>query len=518
MKFKQLALVIGIAALLLYSCDSSGPGPGSSLLSDNVTVGVDGMMSVTSMSKWPANINFSYVQASSSIPAQRNLSMEKLRAAGGKLKLKDHPSAAKFNANPPAFNKLNKARSLMSEPPVYSLGDSRDFWIENNLNPGNFIPFTAKLREIRESCMIWVADGDYTGLSTKIAEMADMFDDIYPKETNLLGYEYGGGPSGDGGIDGEKRIQILVYDINDGIDTSTEGTILGYFWAKDEFYQDELDDAFLFNKLKSNEAEIFYIDSEYFKIEPDTIYSTLIHEFQHMIHFNQKAIIRNQLSDTWYNEMLSQLAEDVIGPMVGIDIDSPGHVINERIPLFLDVYDWLGLEDWDGGFSYSISYAFGAFLLRNFGGPVLMKEMLSNNKVDHDSVTAALQTINSGYSFNYALERYAEALIYSHSAKSPYGLPAGKCSFDKTTSNVIGGKTYTAKAFDIWEIECYWPGDRDDWKDYSGYYWLKKTGPWIWRMRNNFTIYSHSVSLQHNQFGKRMNVTGDYAWLRAYGN
>ena len=525
MKFKQLALVIGIAALLLYSCDSNGPGPDPDpsygYLSSKVTVDVGGMMSVTNMSKRDAYVTFSYSEARSAIPAERNHSVDKLRNGGGKLKFKDHPAATRFNANPPPYEKSVNTRSLSEVSLVYNVGDTRDFWVDKTPEELDWIQITATLVRDGTYCMIWLANGDDEEDEIDFDEMVAKFDVIYPLETNLLGFENGGGPGGDGGIDGEKKIQILVYNINKNLDTSVK-SILGFFWSIDEYSQAALNTKYGVNKYRTNLAEIFYIDSESSKKYPDTIYSTLIHEFQHMINFNQKTMMRGLVSDVWYNEMLSQLAEDVIGPMVGIDTDSEGHVINERIPWFLDLYWYMSLEDWDYdyGLSYPIVYAFGAYLLRNFGGPVLMKEMLSNNKVDHDSVTSALQKINSGYSFIYALERYAEALVYS--GLGPYGLPAGKCSFDKTTSSVISGETYTAKAFDIWDIECISPEDRIDLieDDDDPWYWLNTTGPLIWPMLSYYpwAMFSHSVFLHYNDLEKGINVSCNYPWLTSFGN
>ena len=62
---------------------------------------------------------------------------------------------------------------------------------------------------------------------------------------------------------------------------------------------------------------------------PSVIIGTLAHEFQHMIHFYQKPVVRDADSESWLNEMASEVAEDLIadkmmvsGPR-GVAYDDP---------------------------------------------------------------------------------------------------------------------------------------------------------------------------------------------------
>jgi len=99
-------------------------------------------------------------------------------------------------------------------------------------------------------------------------------------------------------------------------------------------------------------------------------------------------------------------------------------------------------------------YAFGAYLIRNYGGPELIKKMLENNAVNEASITAALQSMpgQGSLSFYTALDGYAEALWYS-TTNTPGFSTADKMSFDKTTTYTTSGITYTATKFDIWNIQ-----------------------------------------------------------------
>jgi hypothetical protein len=290
---------------------------------------------------------------------------------------------------------------------------------------------------------IWVIDSIID--STQAQALADKFDAIYPIETSLLGYEYGGGlPPSDlhyGGWDEDPRIQILVYDIG----YNPAGTTLGYFWAKDMR-------ADTGSGYRSNVAEIFYLNgnpSVYANFGADQLYSTLVHEYQHMINYSQKYIKYGVSSATWYNEMLSMLAEDMISPLIGIGSTNSGHPIKSRIPTFLSVYNRLGISVWYTNaplYSYAMTYAYGAYLLRNYGGASLLKEMLANNSTNINSVTAALKTVtgNSGLSFEEALRRFGEAVVFSGI------MPTNVLSFDKTDTKTIDGTTYTAAKFNVW--------------------------------------------------------------------
>jgi len=363
-----------------------------------------------------------------------------------------HPVADEFNANPPPIVDTGPRRSRAAfVPPV--VGNTRMFWVEQYYANGIWVQKQATLRATGQYGNIWIMDenygsigfGDFNKIDTAQAQtLAAKFDLIYPIETNLLGFEYGGGPGGDGGKDGDPKIQILVYDLVDASGISLAG---GYFWGKDFYEQSQL------GTQKTNLAEIFYVNARQVNNSLDYTYSLLVHEFQHMINFNVKWVKNRRNSESWYDEMLSMLAEDVISPLIGIGPTNSSHPINQRIPTFLNSYNQIGITEWGSGYpnqlgtSYAKGYAFGAYLLRNYGGASLLKEMLANNSTNIDSVTAALRTVNgnNGLSFEEALRRYGEAIIFSGTA-----MPTDVQSFDKTVTKSIGRYTYTATKFNIW--------------------------------------------------------------------
>ena len=351
-----------------------------------------------------------------------------------------HPAADKLSANPPPIT--IEPFSMERDAALPAVGDTKQFWVETYYDSNSFVQKPATLMASGTYGNIWVMNENINStnssnkVTTAIAQAAAAkFDIIYPAETNLLGYEFGGGPGGNGGRDGDPKIQILIYNI---VNSSGSVMAAGYFWAKDYYTQ-----------TGSNQAEIFYIDASQLVNVPDYIYSTLVHEFQHMINFNEKTIKRGLSSDSWYNEMLSMMTEDLMANLIGIPLTSSLHKIQQRLPYFLRYYYEVGITEWTtlGTSSYAKGIAFGAYLTRNYGGAELIKNMLSNNAVNVNSITAALNQFSPGLDFDQALSRFSEAMIFSGAQR-----PAGVLSFDNTVTKSISGYTYTAFAFNIWNM------------------------------------------------------------------
>ncbi|MDR2797685.1 MAG: hypothetical protein LBB80_05015 [Treponema sp.] len=413
----------------------------------------------------------------------------------------DHPGAQAFTRNPPPLEikgpSPKESRSGSLSAPVFaaaSLGDTKQFWVEDKEDKWVQIP--AVLRATSIHSKVWVAEEQYSNTpytkDNKLTQaqaqaIADKFDWIYQYETPLFGYEYGGGiPNTDpsyGGVDGDPAVHILVYDIEYDYSSSQSSGVFGFFWAKDHYKQADLDS--FQSTLKTNQGELFYIDAFFADAYPEAIYSTLAHEFQHMIHFNTKSLQHKKSSETWYDEMLSLLAEDVIAPMIGVPVTNDHHPIASRIPTFLDGYNATGLTQWLSGdevlISYANVYAFGAYLARNYGGANLIKAIMENNTTNIQSLNEALEA-SAQISFAQALGRYGEAFIYSSAHKG------GNLSFDTTVTKRINDIAYTFTGFDLWTIPDTWQG--------YGPIPENHTGPLIWDGNYLFDMPGYSVIVQ----------------------
>ena len=461
---KRLMVLLFLLALILASCPFQ---PGGT--DDGPYIPLDKYVKKVEFSGQTATVNFSSLDNNNIYLVKINLSSTVVSAAdtGGaadapagfdiirnneplyegddELPRMGHPAADELSANPlPIVGEPPpRARAPFIPPKV---GDKREFLVEQYYANGVFVKKGATLRAAGRHGNVWVMDENYNSTNqrkritdTQAQTLAAKFDIIYPAATNILGYEYGGGPGGDGGRDGDPKIQILVYDI-----VNATGTVqaAGYFWSKDYYLRSQIS--------SSNEAEIFYIDASQVNDVPDYIYSTLAHEFQHMINFNEKSVKRGRSSASWYNEMLSMMTEDVIADKLGITLANSLHKIRQRIPTFMNSYEQVGITEWNSGntsASYAKGFAFGAYLLRNYGGANILKSILANNAVNVDSITAALNEFSPGLDFQKALTRFGEVMIFSGSS-----MPYGVMTFDTTVTRYINGIQYTAYGFDIWKM------------------------------------------------------------------
>ncbi|MCL2411578.1 MAG: hypothetical protein FWC97_08050 [Treponema sp.] len=392
---------------------------------------------------------------------------------------------------------LARVRSEFIAPDV---GDTRDFWVEfPRVNSRSFVSREAVLMATGEHGNIWVMYTSYdsnhnpldiTPLITQERAdfLAEKFDIIYPATTNIFGFEYGGRPghpSYPGGRDSDPKVQILVYDIGGGI--------AGFFWSKDH------NPAPGPANLRSNQAEIFYIDANLVMSRPYYALETLTHELQHMIHFNEKRLERNlQFSASWFNEMLSMMAQCIIADLVGTPIAHRDHIVQAAMPSFIVNYANEGLTEWGTPnpmgipvatwLSYATKYAFGAFLLRNFGGAELLRNIANNSSNDISSISEALNELEPGLTFNEALIRFSESFIFSGE-----NVPPGVKTFDNTVTRTIGEWTYTSHAFDIWEMHG---------RDTQGRT-LDQTGPTIFDLTQR-AIRQHSVNIHSADVWKNL--------------
>ena len=290
---------------------------------------------------------------------------------------------------------------------------------------------------------VWVSDDSFdsgSGCSKSkcvtqamVDALADTFlmsgsdNDIYDWVTNIFGEEWGSDAKNTYSnlIDETNEIDILLTDIDN--DDSANGGVIGYFYSKDNYESSSVSG--------SNEKIMFYVDAVMFAngdvtwdiddFWPKEIISTLAHEFQHMIHFYQKTIPTNGATDTWINEMLSETIEEVISTKIhndgprGVDYTdgSAGSADNThgRYPGFNE-NNTLSLTNWNGSLAdYSKVNAFGAFLVRNYGGVEVLHDIVDNNYTQEDAIVYAIHNAPNGSekTFDDLLREWGIAVILS---------------------------------------------------------------------------------------------------------
>jgi hypothetical protein len=138
-------------------------------------------------------------------------------------------------------------------------------------------------------------------------------------------------------------------------------------------------------------------------------------------------------------------AEDVILPLADVPSTDKFHPAETAVGFFSFGYNKEGITEWDIYSSYAKAFAFGAYLMRNYGGPELFKNIIFNAATGIDSMTEALNQYSPCMTFEKALIRFAEALIFSS-----YRMLEDAAILDRTVTNNIKGIDYTVYGFDVW--------------------------------------------------------------------
>ena len=318
------------------------------------------------------------------------------------------------------FPKNNSADLFVNEK-TYQKGDKASFYIsvKSNLESKDFCADFV-LKESGEHCNVWYVEKDSAYMmknplsSDVFTQVREKFDEIYPVQIQIFGdnkfsakwlnllQKYDG------------KVNILIYDIaNDACESQTGG-VYGFFHALD-FYTDS-------KHSNSNKTECINVDSFFFNKDTEGSFQTLFHEFQHLENFVNKVVLSSNSSvSTWYNEMLSMLSEDIFTDLLGIALENaPANRLN-----FFNAYYPLGFYKWrsesnycpsgDVYISYANSYAFGAYLLRNFGGIELIKKISQNDFVDEESITNALKSLGYDFTFYDVLLNFYQILFENES-------------------------------------------------------------------------------------------------------
>jgi hypothetical protein len=202
--------------------------------------------------------------------------------------------------------------SVVPTPPV--VGAKRTFDVCATTTCDSFVPSLATAKVVGQRVAIFVDDDAPAGYTqTDLDNVGQLFDShLYPIDTTAFGRE---SDLDNNGV----VIVLLTQRVNElSPDCQTTGSvILGYFFGLD----------LLPSQSHSNDGEIFYgavpgtVSPGCTISRADAIQSlpgVFIHEFQHMISFNQHVLVRGSgtAEDTWLNEGLSHFAEELGGENV----------------------------------------------------------------------------------------------------------------------------------------------------------------------------------------------------------
>ena len=328
-----------------------------------------------------------------------------------------------------------KSVSLVTDN--FAVGNTRDFWIWVRTSQGDVMQKrTAECKYKGKYCYVWFIDNNKATYkktynnTEDFKNLADKFDTLYPLEVAVVGSNNDYRECASYYRAPHDKVHILLHDIFEDASNDQTVGVMGYATSIDLYTEDALRQSNSNNH--SNELDVLYVDSHFYSFDGTEtswnpkgwesrgqIYSTLPHEYNHFINYVQKFVV-NDLSDmqTWYTEMLSTVVEDLLMETLDIDwtLSARG-----RLNVF-DYYYNYGFELWepsDGNvlFNYANTFAYGAFLARNFGGEALIHEIATNNKLNAESINAALAKmklegkISTTETYKSTLKKFVNVLI-----------------------------------------------------------------------------------------------------------
>lgn len=357
------------------------------------------------------------------------------------------------------FSEENDGVKVKLTDSDYKNVQEKNFYVWDIDEEGNNIFREANmiLKKEGEYCLIWCQEG--LGVDDEfLTKLQESFDKVYPVETALFG------TCSDYTV---KDTEQFITEANDKIYINIvkmseySKNIGGFFSTVDMYkasYIDELNKEGPYN-YKTNEARMFCIN---YSAEPSFVYdmdgciSVLTHEFQHMLRFISDYIVKGIDTDTWYNEMMSLLAEDIFSGYLELDIKSTAI---ERLYLFKILTNF-GVTNWDNNpnslffqASYSVNYAFGSYLLRNYGGAELLSAL-----TDLNTAGTGKDAINNAFIKLGLKNKEGETLTFEDVAAdfhqiciytSKEDADEGHLSLNKEVEFKVGDITITAPAIDL---------------------------------------------------------------------
>ncbi|MDD2336623.1 MAG: hypothetical protein PHD01_08585 [Geobacteraceae bacterium] len=236
---------------------------------------------------------------------------------------------------------------------------------------------------------------DQSVTQSAIDAVKDEFDsNIYPNVRTAFGNE----PNP--GVDDDPKAYILLLNVLDGYSSSSRSYIAGYFDTANEYVT-----------THSNKKEMFYMN-----INPapgivagDAEFNdTLAHEFQHMIHWEQKNHLKSLVDDTWLDEAMSTLA----GTYCGYGPSWYSVWIYEQDPSN-SLTLWASTAE-----DYGVVYMWAQYFKDHYtGNGNIFKMMMDQSSTGITSVNAALTAAGYGKNFTETFRDLSIA-VYSGDTKT----------------------------------------------------------------------------------------------------
>lgn len=238
-------------------------------------------------------------------------------------------------------------------------GQNVSFLVNKDFDKFGRESMSATLRHIGENAYFYI-DNDYwdtlnslerQDFLTSISRLSSEFDiNIYPTETSFWGQE------AKPGVDDDGRITILLEQLKSG-----NG---GYFSAANGYTKKI--------SSESNEREMMVVSAESVNGQLAKVF--LAHEFEHLISFNQKEILRNIEEEVWLNELRAEYSTT----LVGYNGVFSGSNLERRADKFFNspsdsLTEWPNVSQ-----DYDLAALLGEYMVEEYGNGLLKKSLQSD--------------------------------------------------------------------------------------------------------------------------------------------
>jgi hypothetical protein len=273
---------------------------------------------------------------------QRLRAMEREISRDPQMMLFNGPSAAVVAQSPPTFGEQRTFNVLRSNTVTGTM-------------PSDYVQVTGTAKYVGTHAAIFLDDAAPTPTYSQadIDLIGGMFDQhLYPSDVAAFGSE--SDVNGDGLV-----IVLLSGRVTKLAGCTGNEIVIGFFFARDLFL----------NVVGSNKEEIFYglTPDPSCSVSPEEatrlLPRVLIHEFQHMISFNQHVLLRNGTAEeTWLNEGLSTFAEELGGRTVPDSLCANSDCLSQFV-----------FDDFDNAYSYLLDVELN-FLIGPNNPPIPLTE------------------------------------------------------------------------------------------------------------------------------------------------
>ena len=349
---------------------------------------------------------------------------------------------------------LNRSGASSNNYSTYRSLSNNQFYARTTQNSDSLSTFSMKCEGTH--CRIWYLNNSSLVDESKLnfESLKNTIDQYFEKETQIFGSN---AFSGYGYItaNSSTMLDVLVYDLFGDARAEQNSGTFGFFKGYDFLINAYLNDLNTANSsrpgftpysLTSNEYQVINIDSYFLQLDyynkdgtaktsdkiTHQVESTLFHEFEHLLNLCNK----NSDYSTWFTEMLAMCSEDIF------NLDHP----SSRFNIYFDK-PYIGFKNWPGNddnnilYAYSNAYAFGAYLMRNYGGIRLIHEIATNAYVDEQAITEALKTLGFNETFSSVFKKFGAVYINTDYADS--------YSLNRNIDETFAGNNYNLIAINL---------------------------------------------------------------------